>query len=177
MESVTPPLLSPPRRQRFALFLKIGGIGFLILLLHVPLAMTDGVLRERSQYRDEAVSQIASVWGGRQTVTGPILAVPYTYRGHVTRTKMVNGNAVQVDEAASITGTAFEFPAGTPQVFLHGEATFVRDLRRLLYIERQIPRSGQSISGYWRIGHDEDRWQSTKREWNESVEREQDGPK
>jgi NADPH-dependent ferric siderophore reductase len=70
--------------------------------------------------------------------------------------------------------TAFPFPAGTPHVFLHGEATFVRDLRRLLYIERGVPRAGQSISGYWRVGHDEDRWQSTKREWNESVEREQD---
>jgi inner membrane protein len=127
MESATPPIISPPTRQKFALFLKIGGICFLILLLHVPLAMTDGVLRERSQYREEAVSQIASVWGGRQTVTGPILAVPYTYRGHVTRTKMVNGNAVQVDEAASITGTAFFLPeelnvrgAITPEVRYRG---------------------------------------------------------
>jgi hypothetical protein len=57
--------------------------------------------------------------------------------------------------------------------FVHGEATFVKDLRRLLFVERGVPRTGQSISGYWRLGHDEDRWQATKREWNESVEREQ----
>jgi hypothetical protein len=59
--------------------------------------------------------------------------------------------------------------------FVHGEAGFVRDLRRLLFVERGVPRAGQSISGYWRTGHDEDRWQATKREWNNEVEREQDG--
>lgn len=71
--------------------------------------------------------------------------------------------------------TEFEFPAGRVHVFVHGEATFVKDLRRLLFIDRGVTRAGQSISGYWRLGHDEDRWQSTKREWNQSVEREQDG--
>lgn len=70
---------------------------------------------------------------------------------------------------------ALEFPAGAVHVFLHGEAGFVRELRRLLYVERGVSRVAQSISGYWRVGHDEDRWQATKREWNESVEREQDG--
>ncbi|HUG12850.1 MAG TPA: cell envelope integrity protein CreD [Opitutaceae bacterium] len=110
MDSSQPPVITSQKARRFALLGKIAGMCVLILLLHVPLAMTDGVLRERKQYREEAVSQIATVWGGRQTVTGPILAVPYTYRGHVTRTKIVNGNAVQVDEAANITGTAFFLP-------------------------------------------------------------------
>jgi uncharacterized lipoprotein YmbA len=31
-----------------------------------------------------------------------------------------------------------------------------------------------SISGYWRLGKDEDGWQSSKREWNAEVEREQE---
>jgi len=68
------------------------------------------VLRERKQYRLEAVDQIAAAWGGRQTVTGPVLAVPYTYRAQVTRTKMVNGNAVQVDENSVVQGTAYFLP-------------------------------------------------------------------
>ncbi|HEY5551142.1 MAG TPA: cell envelope integrity protein CreD, partial [Opitutaceae bacterium] len=110
MESAQPPVITPPKTRRFALALKIGGIGFLILLLHVPLAMTDGVLRERKQYREEAVGQIASVWGARQTVNGPVLVVPYSYRGQMTRTKMINGNAVQVDEPSVIAGTAFFLP-------------------------------------------------------------------
>ncbi|MGY0235561.1 siderophore-interacting protein [Longispora urticae] len=63
-----------------------------------------------------------------------------------------------------------EFPAGTVHAFVHGEATFVKDLRRELFIERGVPRAGQSISGYWRRGADEDGWQSSKSEWNRQVE-------
>lgn len=70
--------------------------------------------------------------------------------------------------------TEFEFPPGTVQAFVHGEATFVKELRRLLLVERALPRDLVSISGYWRTGHDEDRWQATKREWNRKVEEEQD---
>ncbi len=43
-----------------------------------------------------------------------------------------------------------EVPAGTPHVFLHGEASDVRDVRRHLVLERGVPREGQSISGYWK---------------------------
>jgi hypothetical protein len=31
-----------------------------------------------------------------------------------------------------------------------------------------------SISGYWRLGHNEDGWQASKREWNAQVEAEQE---
>ncbi|HEV7652502.1 MAG TPA: siderophore-interacting protein [Actinophytocola sp.] len=70
--------------------------------------------------------------------------------------------------------TELELPAGAGHVFVHGEAAFVKQLRRLLLIERGLPRDRVSISGYWRLGHDEDRWQETKREWNRQVEAEQD---
>jgi NADPH-dependent ferric siderophore reductase len=69
----------------------------------------------------------------------------------------------------------FDFPAGLPEAFVHGEAGFVKELRRLLRVERSIPMDQLSISGYWRTGQDEDGWQSTKREWNRSVEEEQEG--
>jgi NADPH-dependent ferric siderophore reductase len=68
---------------------------------------------------------------------------------------------------------ALAFPEGVPQVFVHGEAGFVKELRDLLKNERGVPREALSISGYWRLGHDEDGWQSSKREWNQQVEREQ----
>ncbi|GIG61364.1 siderophore-interacting protein [Longispora fulva] len=68
---------------------------------------------------------------------------------------------------------ACEFPAGRVHAFVHGEATFVKDMRRELFIERGVPRAGQSISGYWRRGADEDGWQSSKSEWNKQVEEEE----
>ncbi|MGA5562173.1 siderophore-interacting protein [Streptomyces platensis] len=69
---------------------------------------------------------------------------------------------------------AWDFPSGRVQAFVHGEAGFVKELRRLLRVEREIPREALSISGYWRTGHDEDGWQAAKRDWNQQVEAEQE---
>ncbi|MEU9141198.1 siderophore-interacting protein [Streptomyces sp. NPDC048404] len=71
---------------------------------------------------------------------------------------------------------ALEFPEGRLHAFVHGEAAFVKELRRLLRVERQIPREDLSISGYWRLGHNEDGWQAAKRDWNAQVEAEQEVP-
>ncbi|MER5177917.1 siderophore-interacting protein [Streptomyces sp. NPDC002896] len=67
-----------------------------------------------------------------------------------------------------------EFPEGRMHAFVHGEAAFVKELRRLLRVERAIPREDLSISGYWRLGHNEDGWQASKREWNARIEAEQE---
>jgi NADPH-dependent ferric siderophore reductase len=81
-----------------------------------------------------------------------------------------------VGEALLRAVTALEFPPGVPEAFVHGEAGFVKELRRLLRVELGVPRERLSISGYWRAGHDEDGWQASKREWNRSVEDEQEAP-
>ena len=70
--------------------------------------------------------------------------------------------------------THFAFPAGTPHAFVHGEAGFVKELRRLPRVERALPLGRLSVSGYWRLGHDEDGWQSSKREWERQAEGEQE---
>ncbi|MEU7039868.1 siderophore-interacting protein [Streptomyces varsoviensis] len=67
-----------------------------------------------------------------------------------------------------------DYPAGDVHAFVHGEAGFVKELRRYLRVEREVPRERLSISGYWRRGHDEDGWQASKREWNQQVEAEQE---
>ncbi|MGW1838686.1 siderophore-interacting protein [Streptomyces sp. NPDC002067] len=69
---------------------------------------------------------------------------------------------------------ALDFPAGQVQAFVHGEAGFVKELRRVLRVEHGIPREALSISGYWRSGHDEDGWQASKRDWNQRIEAEQE---
>ncbi|RFU87073.1 siderophore-interacting protein [Streptomyces triticagri] len=67
-----------------------------------------------------------------------------------------------------------DFPAGRVQAFVHGEAGFVKEIRRQLRIDREVPREHLSISGYWRLGHNEDGWQASKRDWNATVEAEQE---
>ncbi|WP_431045269.1 siderophore-interacting protein [Streptomyces sp. P1-3] len=83
--------------------------------------------------------------------------------------------AAPVGEALVAAVRALEFPPGQVQAFVHGEAGFVKELRRHLRLERGVTREWLSISGYWRRGHDEDGWQASKREWNARVEAEQEG--
>ncbi|MEU0674210.1 siderophore-interacting protein [Streptomyces sp. NPDC006172] len=69
---------------------------------------------------------------------------------------------------------ALTWPEGRVHAFVHGEAATVKDLRRLLRVDHAVPREALSISGYWRLGHNEDGWQAAKREWNARVEAEQE---
>lgn len=66
--------------------------------------------------------------------------------------------------------TGWTFPAGEPQVFLHGDAGMVKELRRFLRAERGVTPQALSASGYWRRGRTEEGWRSDKAEWNASVQ-------
>ncbi|MCJ1679605.1 siderophore-interacting protein [Streptomyces sp. APSN-46.1] len=66
--------------------------------------------------------------------------------------------------------TSLEFPSADVHAFVHGEAGFVKDLRRHLRLERGIPRERLSISGYWRLGETDEGWRAIKRDWNAEVE-------
>ncbi|WP_069173360.1 siderophore-interacting protein [Streptomyces griseus] len=78
-----------------------------------------------------------------------------------------------VGEALVAAVSDLDFPEGEVQAFVHGEAGFVKEIRRHLRKERGVPLSRLSISGYWRLGQNDDAWRAVKREWNEQVEREE----
>jgi NADPH-dependent ferric siderophore reductase len=80
-----------------------------------------------------------------------------------------------VGEALTEAVRALDFPEGRVHAFVHGEAHCVKQLRHLLRVEREIAREDLSISGYWRLGHNEDGWQASKRDWNARIEAEQEG--
>lgn len=52
-------------------------IGLLAFALLAPSFMIQGLIREREQRRDGAISEISDKWGNAQTVGGPILIVPF----------------------------------------------------------------------------------------------------
>jgi NADPH-dependent ferric siderophore reductase len=107
-------------------------------------------------------------------VAGPEEEQKLETSGDATVTWLHRGSA-RVGDALVQAVTELEFPSGEVHAFVHGEAGFVKELRRLLLKERGVARDRVSISGYWRLGHDEDGWQATKRDWNRQVEEEQDG--
>ena len=61
-------------------------------------------------------------------------------------------------------------PPGRGSAFVHGEADAVKELRRILRIERGLGREQLSISGYWRRGAEDEAWRAQKREWNAAIE-------
>ncbi|WP_242448367.1 siderophore-interacting protein [Cellulomonas sp. WB94] len=62
------------------------------------------------------------------------------------------------------------WPAGRVHAFVHGEAGAVKELRHLLRVDRALSRELLSISGYWRLGADDEEWRAVKRDWNRSIE-------
>ena len=75
-----------------------------------------------------------------------------------------------VDESLADAVRSLEWPEGAVHVFVHGEASAVRALRRDLLAERGLPRESVSISGYWKRKRTEEGWREDKPEWNRLVE-------
>jgi NADPH-dependent ferric siderophore reductase len=65
---------------------------------------------------------------------------------------------------------ALPWTDGDVQAFVHGEAGSVKELRRYLRTERGMGLDRLSISGYWRLGVDDEGWRAAKREWNAEIE-------
>jgi len=65
------------------------------------------------------------------------------------------------------------WPGGDVQAFVHGEAGAVREMRRYLRIERGMSLDRLSVSGYWRLGVNDEGWRAGKREWAAQVEQDE----
>jgi len=75
-----------------SLFLRTLLIGFLILIMQIPIVMINGVIRERKQTKDEAFMDVTSSWGSDQAIVGPWITVPYS---HHSVEKKTSGDRVE----------------------------------------------------------------------------------
>jgi inner membrane protein len=60
--------------------LRVLALGGLMLLLLIPIDWISMLITERMVRRSEAVAEVSSKWGRRQTIAGPVLVVPYEHR-------------------------------------------------------------------------------------------------
>ncbi len=74
---------------------KVLGIGFLALLMLIPLGQVQDLVRERSGLRAQALGNIEQRWGAAQIVGGPVLAIP-------KRVRMQSGNGWITQESTEI---------------------------------------------------------------------------
>lgn len=73
------PKIKPLSSWKDSVLGKVASIGFLILVLLIPLERVDSLLAERLGRRDSVVTEITSSWGKEQTLVGPVLIIPYRY--------------------------------------------------------------------------------------------------
>jgi len=59
------------------LFIKAVIVFVMAFFLWIPTNLIRGVINEREDRQEEAIEDVSSKWAGRQTVTGPILMIPY----------------------------------------------------------------------------------------------------
>ena len=118
MPDAPPPLpkSQPSFSRRHSTILKLAGVGALILLLLIPLAMIEGVLSDRLSRRNEAVSDITASWGKDQNIIGPVLCIPYQVHGKVVRAVTQPDGRVESREVEETTVSIAYFLPDTLEV-------------------------------------------------------------
>lgn len=104
--------------QRRALFFKLLGIGFLGLLLLVPMGMIRSTLRERQGRYHEALAAITQTWGQSQHLLGPVLVVPYTFKTEIEEWTLAGDRRVKEKRTQEVAAEAFFLPE---QLVIEGE--------------------------------------------------------
>jgi NADPH-dependent ferric siderophore reductase len=84
---------------------------------------------------------------------------------HVVNTWLYRENADESEAWVADVVKAAEFPPGSFDVFVHGEAGEVRAVRRQLAADRGVDVKAESISPYWRRRHTDEDWRKVKRQW------------
>src|SRR5688572_2507289 len=66
---------------------KLVSIGFLVLILLIPASWIHDLIEERQLRADDVVQEVSSKWSGSQTLSGPILVIPYKVHEKIDRGK------------------------------------------------------------------------------------------
>jgi inner membrane protein len=126
--SPTPSAFEQIRNSQFT---KLFIVGFLVLLLQIPTLMMYGLIQERQNIRQQAITEVTGKWGNAQIVAGPRLMVPYIKRitkdGKATA---LTQKATFLPDQLNITGVMdsqtrhrgiFEIPVYTSKLDIQGK--------------------------------------------------------
>ncbi|HRE76751.1 MAG TPA: cell envelope integrity protein CreD [Flavobacterium sp.] len=107
---------------------KIIMVGFLTLILLIPLQFVKSLIEERSIRQKEVVSETSEKWGEEIYFYGPILKIPYKHTSEVIE---YDGKTnVQVKKYVTETKLAYFFPEELKNTT---DVTMVKPLQRSLY--------------------------------------------
>lgn len=129
------------------LLFKFIMMGVLTLLLMIPIMMIDGLIRERSMYRASVLEDIARSSSKSQTITGPILVIPFTKTVSHTVPSTPTGKAPSV-ETKTEQGYLYFLPT-----LYRADAELSTEIRRRGIYEALLYHSKTKLSGHYKVPH------------------------
>jgi len=117
--------------------IKLFSIGFLILILMIPLSWIDDLIYERQARSGEVVTEITSKWSGYQSVCGPVIVLPYK----VTEVVKQSGKEPRIVEYIK---KAYLLPE---ELKISGKVD-PQVLHRGIY-EAAVYQAGLNVNAYW----------------------------
>lgn len=92
--------------QRYGIFIKSIVVGFLIVILLIPAAFIQELVRERQERQKEVIQEVSSKWASAQTISGPFLIIPYneTQKDEKGKTVIVKRTIHYLPEQLNIDG-------------------------------------------------------------------------
>ncbi|MBP7644999.1 MAG: inner membrane CreD family protein, partial [Saprospiraceae bacterium] len=79
------------KKPQWALLFKLGFIFILICLLLIPISWITEMIYERQGLQQQVEKDISRAWGNAQTITSPILVIPFS------KTKLVDKKTIVED--------------------------------------------------------------------------------
>ena len=70
-----------------SIMIKLLSIGFLIIILLIPSSWIQDMIVERQQRAGQVIQEVADKWSGNQSISGPILVIPYRKQEIIDRGK------------------------------------------------------------------------------------------
>ena len=70
-----------------SIMIKLISIGFLIIILLIPSSWIQDMIVERQQRAGQVIQEVADKWSGSQSISGPILVIPYRRQEIIDRGK------------------------------------------------------------------------------------------
>jgi inner membrane protein len=70
-----------------SVMIKLFSIGFLVIILLIPSAWINELIYERQSRANSVLNEVADKWSGAQTLSGPVLVIPYKRKDVIDRGK------------------------------------------------------------------------------------------
>jgi inner membrane protein len=105
---------------RESIMIKLLSIGFLVLILLIPSAWIEDIVNERQSRADDAMREVTSKWSGDQTLSGPILIIPYKWYETIDHGKLGTETHEHTDKAYFLPQQLNVDGSVTPQILHRG---------------------------------------------------------